>query len=191
MPALLCLVAASLPMELDPAVHNIAVAAAGNELHMDGASRAIAASIATLCVAAFILATGSLGDRQGRKRNMLLGLAVSMIGGRHHRARPPAPSCSRSAASFRASVSPRPSASPSPCCPAIAAEPAALARAVARWLALQAIGIIVLCMLGGYLAGVSWRLAYLLSPAVAAAAFLCCLRMLPEAKAADPGRSTP
>jgi hypothetical protein len=35
---------------------------------------------------------------------------------------------------------------------------------------------------GGYLAGVSWRLAYLLSPAVAAVALLWCLRTVPEAK---------
>jgi hypothetical protein len=64
--ALLGLVAASLPMELDPAVHNIAIVAAGNALHMDGADRALAASIGTLCIAAFILTTGALGDRLGR-----------------------------------------------------------------------------------------------------------------------------
>ena len=46
--ALLALVGASLPMNLDPAIHNIAVVAAGNTLHMTGAERSLAASIGTL-----------------------------------------------------------------------------------------------------------------------------------------------
>ena len=58
-------------MNLDPAIHNIAVVAAGNALHMTGTGRSLAASIGTLCIAATILATGSLGDRLGRKKMML------------------------------------------------------------------------------------------------------------------------
>ena len=37
--ALMALVCASLPMNLDPAIHNIAVVAAGNALHMNGTER--------------------------------------------------------------------------------------------------------------------------------------------------------
>src|SRR5258708_2730029 len=154
--ALLGLAGASLAMELEATVHSIAIVGAASSLRMDGAERALAASICTLCIAAFILATGSLGDRLGRKRVMLLGLAVSMTGG---------------------------------VITALATSPVqfAVARAVARWLALQGIGIVVLCLLGGYLAGVSWRLAYLLSPAVAAVALLWCLQTVPEAKDPAPG----
>lgn len=185
--ALLGLVAASLPMELDPAVHNIAIVGAGNALRMDGADRALAASIGTLCIAAFILTTGALGDRLGRKRVMLLGLVVSMAGGVTTAfatgsvmfAVGRALSGIGFAASFGLSFA---------LLAAVAPEPASLARAVARWLALQAIGIVVLCLLGGYLAGVSWRLAYLLSPAVAVLALLWCLRTVPEARDASPGR---
>ena len=79
--ALLALVGASLPMNLDPAIHNIAVVAAGNALHMTGAERSLAASIGTLCTAAAILATSSLGDRLGRKKVMLAGLLVTLAGG--------------------------------------------------------------------------------------------------------------
>ena len=43
--ALLALVGASLPMNLDPAILNIAVVAAGNALHMTGVERSLAASI--------------------------------------------------------------------------------------------------------------------------------------------------
>lgn len=187
LPALLGLVAASLPMELDAAVHNIAIVAAGGALGMDGAERAIAASISTLCIAAFILATGALGDRMGRKRVLLLGLVVSMAGGILTALATGTVMFTAGrvlsgigfAASFGLSFA---------LLPAVAPEPAALARAVARWLALQATGIVMLSLLGGYLAGVSWRLAYLLSPAIAVAALLWCLRTVPEAKDPAPGR---
>src|SRR5258708_33183296 len=184
--ALLGLAGASLAMELEATVHSIAIVGAASSLRMDGAERALAASICTLCIAAFILATGSLGDRLGRKRVMLLGLAVSMTGGviTALATSPVQFAVGRAvsgvgfAASFGLSFA---------LLPAIAPEPAALARAVARWLALQGIGIVVLCLLGGYLAGVSWRLAYLLSPAVAAVALLWCLQTVPEAKDPAPG----
>jgi DHA2 family multidrug resistance protein-like MFS transporter len=186
LPALLGLVAASLPMELDAAVHNIAIVGAGAALRMDATDRAIAASIATLCVAAFILTTGALGDRLGRKRVMLLGLLLSMAGG-------VITALSTSTVLFTAGrvLSGIGFAASFGLCfallPAIAPEPAALARAVARWLAFQATGIVVLCMLGGYLTGVSWRLGYLLGPAIAVVALVWCLRTVPEAKDPAPG----
>jgi NhaP-type Na+/H+ and K+/H+ antiporter len=64
----------------------------------------------------------------------------------------------------------------------------ALARAVAKWLALQTLGIVVLCILGGYLAGVNWRAAYLLGPVVGVAALVWCLKAVPEAKDPTTGR---
>ncbi len=174
-------------MELDAAVHNIAIVPAGGALNMDGTDRAIAASIGTLCVAAFILATGALGDRLGRKRVMLLGLAVSIVGGIVTALATDTLMFTAGrvlsgigfAASFGLSFA---------LLPAVAPDPSALAHTVARWLALQATGIVVLCLLGGYLAGVSWRLAYLLSPAIAGMALLLSLRTVPEAKDPAPGR---
>jgi MFS transporter, DHA2 family, multidrug resistance protein len=184
--ALLGLVGAALPMELDPAVHNIAILAAGNALHMDGAARALAASMATLCIAACILATGSMGDRLGRKRIMLLGLVIVMAGGAITALANGTAMFTLGraitgigfAASFGLAFALLASVAP---------EPAALARTVARWLALQTAGIVLLCLLGGYLAGISWRLAYLVSPAVAALAFVWCLKTVPEAKNDAPG----
>lgn len=168
-------------MEIDATVHNIAIVGAGGALHMDGANRALAASISTLCVAAFILATGNLGDRLGRKRIMLVGLTVVIVGGLITSnatgtvmfALGRALSGIGFAASFGLSFA---------LLPAVAPERAALARAIGTWLALQGIAVVVLSLVGGYLAGVSWRLAYLLSPAVSAVALLWCLRTVPEAK---------
>ena len=185
--ALLALVGASLPMNLDPAIHNIAVVAAGNALHMTGVERSLAASIGTLCIAATILATGSLGDRLGRKRIMLVGLVVTLAGGIVTALAQDAVvfALGRSlsgvgfAASFGLSFALLRSVAP---------QPDALAKAVARWLALQTLGIVVLSIAGGYLAGVSWRVAYLLGPAVGFLALLWCLKVVPEARDPDAGR---
>ncbi len=185
--ALLALVGASLPMNLDPAIHNIAVVAAGNTLHMTGAERSLAASIGTLCIAASIMATGSLGDRIGRKRVMLFGLLVTLAGGLVTALASNATlfvlgralSGVGFAASFGLSFA---------LLRAVAPEPEVLARAVAKWLALQTLGIVVLCVLGGYLAGVSWRAAYLLGPLVGVVALVWCLKVVPEAKDPAAGR---
>jgi MFS transporter, DHA2 family, multidrug resistance protein len=185
--ALLALVAASLPMNLDPAIHNIAVVAAGNALHMTGTERSMAASIGTLCIAASILTTGSLGDRLGRKKVMLLGLLVTVAGGAITALAPNALvfALGRAlsgvgfAASFGLSFA---------LLRTVAPEPDALARAVAKWLALQTLGIVVLCLMGGYLAGVSWRAAYLLGPLVSVLATFWCTAAVPEAKDPAAGR---
>lgn len=185
--ALIALVGASLPMNLDPAIHNIAVVAAGNDLHMSGAQRALAASIGTLCIAAAILATGSLGDRLGRKKIMLAGLGVTLAGGVATALAQDAVmfSIGRAlsgvgfAASFGLSFA---------LLRAIAPEPDALAKAVAKWLALQTLGIVILCVAGGYLAGVSWRAAYLVGPAVGVAALFWCMKVIPEARDPSAGR---
>lgn len=185
--AVLALVGASLPISLDPAVHNIAVVAAGNALHMTGTGRSLAASIGTLCIAASILATGSIGDHLGRKKVMLLGLLVTLAGGLVTAAATNTAVFALGrvlsgvgfAASFGLSFA---------LLRAVAPEPAALARAVAKWLALQTFGVVVLCLLGGYLAGVSWRAAYLLGPVVGILALIWCMKVVPETKVADAGR---
>jgi len=185
--AVLALVAASLPMSLDPAVHNIAVVAAGNALHMSGSDRALAASIGTLCIAASILATGSLGDHLGRKKVMLLGLLVTLVGGLITAATPNTAIFTLGrvlsglgfAASFGLSFA---------LLRAVAPAPNQLARAVAQWLALQTVGVVALSLLGGYMAGLSWRTAYLLAPLIGILALLWCAKVIPEAKASDAGR---
>lgn len=185
--ALLALVGASLPMNLDPAIHNIAVVGAGNALHMTGAERSLAASLGTLCIAATILATGSLGDRWGRKKVMLLGLLVTLSGG-VVTALAPSPTVfalGRAlsgvgfAASFGLSFA---------LLRTIAASPEDLARLVAKWLALQTFAIVILCVAGGYLAGISWRAAYLVGPLVGMLALAWSFKVVPEAKAPDAGR---
>lgn len=184
--ALLGLVGASVPMEIDPVIHNIAVVAASNQLAMSGGDRALAASLATLCIAAFILTTGSLGDRFGRRRVMLLGLAVAAAGGAISAVAGSTPvylagraiSGVGFAASFGLSFA---------LLPAIASGPQALARAVATWLGLQTACLVGLSLIGGYLAGLEWRIGYLLSPVVALLALAWCWKTVPEARESRSG----
>ncbi|MBM3647345.1 MAG: MFS transporter, partial [Alphaproteobacteria bacterium] len=179
--ALLALVGASLPMNLDPAVHNVAVVAAGNALHMNGAERSLAASLGTLCIAASILATGSLGDRLGRRKIMLAGLVVTLAGGAVTALAQNSfmffVGRSLSGVGFAASFGLSFALLRS-----IAPQPDALATTVARWLALQTLGIVALSVLGGYLASVIGRAAYLLGPGVGVVALLGCLKSVPEAR---------
>ena len=185
--ALLALVGASLPMNLDPAIHNSAVVAAGDALHMTGTGRSLAASIGTLCIAATILATGSLGDRLGRRKIMVLGLLVTLAGGALTAIARDSLTFALGrvlsgvgfAASFGLSFA---------LLRTVAPAPEALARAVAKWLALQTLGIVVLSIVGGYLAGVSWRAAYLLGPIVGILAMFWCLKVVPEALDPSAGR---
>ncbi len=184
---MLALVFASLPMSLDPAVHNIALVPAASALHMTGSERALAASIGTLCIAASILAAGSLGDRFGRRKLMLIGLLVTMVGGLVTAAAPVTTvfnigrvlSGVGYAASFGLSFA---------LLRTIAPQPAQLPRVVARWLAMQTVGVVILGLLGGYVVGLTWRGSYLLMPIVAALAFAWCLRTIPEAKSPDAGK---
>jgi len=144
------------------------------------------ASIGTLCIAATILATGSFGDRLGRKKIMQGGLLLSALAGvitalAQHTGMFTAGRVLAGigyAASFGLSFA---------LLRAVASDEAQLSRAVAHWLALQTFGVVGLGLLGGYLAGVGWRIAYVLPSVIALSAFLFCLRHVPEARAADVG----
>lgn len=182
--ALIALTAASCLQVVDPTANNIAIVGAGIDLDMTAAQRAFAASIGTLSLAAFILTTGSLGDRFGRRRVMLIGLVVAALGGILTAVAPTtaffmagrAVTGIGIAAAFGLSF-------------ALLREvlPNNIPRAVAFWLAGQTAAALVLGVVAGWMAGISWRYGYLLMPIVAAIAFLMCMRGLPEAKAANPG----
>lgn len=185
--AVWALACASLAMSVDPSVHNIAFVGAANQLGMSGAQRSLVASLGTLCIAATILATGSLGDRLGRKKVMQAGLLTAVLAGvvtsiAHNTAIFAAGRVLAGigyAASFGLSFA---------LLRAVAPDEAHLSRAVAQWLALQTFGVVALGLLGGFLAGVSWRVAYLLPGAVAGLAFIFCWFRAPEARADDVGR---
>src|ERR1035441_2062676 len=149
---------------------------------MSGDQRSLVASIGTLCIAASILATGSLGDRMGRKKIMLGGLLLATLGsvvtalaqntamftlGRVLAGVGYAASFGLAFALLRA----------------VAPGEAQLSKAVAQWLALQTFGVVVLGLFGGYLGGVGWRVAYCLPGVIAVHFSFDCVFAVPEARA--------
>ncbi|GII99559.1 putative MFS family arabinose efflux permease [Sediminihabitans luteus] len=183
--ALIALTAASCLQVVDPTANNISIVGASVDLDMSGSERAFAASVGTLALAALILTTGALGDRLGRRKVMLAGLLVAVIGGVITAIAPStaifilgrAVTGIGIAGSFGLSF-------------ALLREvlPNNIPKAVAFWLAGQTAAALVLGVVAGWMAGISWRLGYLTMPIVAVVAFLMCMRGLPEAKADKVGK---
>lgn len=182
--ALVALTMASCLQVVDPTANNISIVKAGPDLGMGASELAFAASVGTLSLAAFILTTGALGDRLGRRKVMLAGLLTAILGGVITAVAPSAAifilgrtvSGIGIAASFGLSF-------------ALIREvrPDAIPKAVAFWLAGQTAAALALGLVAGWMAGFGWRFGYLTMPIVAALAFLMCMRGLPEAKAASNG----
>jgi MFS family permease len=182
--ALFSLALASAVQVVDPSVNNIAVVGAGDDLGMDGGQRAFAASVGTLALAASILAMGALGDRLGRKKVMLAGLATVIVGALVTSI---APSTAiyilgrgitgiGIAASFGLSFALLRSVSPD-----------SIPKAVAFWLAVQTALAVPLSLIAGVLVGIDWRVGFLLNAVVAGLALALCLKFAPEAKADEVG----
>lgn len=182
--ALIALTAASCLQVVDPTANNIAIVGASVDLEMTSSARAFAASVGTLALAAFILTTGALGDRLGRRRIMLIGLLVAIVGGLVTALAPTTAVFMLGrgitgigiAAAFGLSF-------------ALLREvmPGQIPKAVAFWLAGQTAAALVLGVLAGWMAGFGWRFGYLTMPIVAVIAFVMCMRGLPEAKSDDVG----
>lgn len=182
--ALIALTAASCLQVVDPTANSIAVVNAAVDLDMDGAQRAFASSVGTLALAAFILTTGSLGDRFGRRKVMLTGLVIAIFGGVLTAIAPSTPIFMLGrgitgigiAAAFGLSFALLRTVMPDN-----------IPKAVAFWLAGQTAAAIILGLVVGVMAGYNWRVGYLLMPIVAVIAFLMCMRGLPEAKSDNIG----
>lgn len=65
---------------IDPVVNSFVLPTASQALGMDSAMRALASSIATLILTAGLLGAGALGDRIGRRRVLVLGAWVTVLG---------------------------------------------------------------------------------------------------------------
>ena len=158
---------------IDPTVANTALVQAGRDLHMQGSTLALAASISTLAQAATVLLMGFLGDRFGRRRMLVVSLLISLAGSVVAMLAPTAPLFllgrvlvgigvgSALASSFAAVrfVSP----------------PEKLGQALGIWNLLIIAGFVLGSLLGGWLADSSWRVAMGLVPLLC----LLCLPLLP------------
>lgn len=65
---------------IDPVVNSFVLPTASQALGMDSGTRALASSIATLILTAGLLGAGALGDRIGRRRVLVLGAWITVVG---------------------------------------------------------------------------------------------------------------
>jgi MFS family permease len=158
---------------IDPTVANTALVKAGQALHMQGATLALAASISTLAQAATVLLLGFLGDRLGRRRVLMAALLLAVAGDGIALTAPGAApfllgralagiGVGATLALTFASVR-------------FVSRPEQLGKALGVWNLLIIVGFIGGSLLGGVLADSSWRLALGLVPLIA----LLCLPLIP------------
>lgn len=73
-------IAAAAMIGVDPVVNSFVLPEASKALDMSSPMRALASSIATLILTAGLLGAGALGDKIGRRRVMVLGIWVTLLG---------------------------------------------------------------------------------------------------------------
>lgn len=158
---------------MDPAVANTALVKADQFLAMQGPTLALAASICTLAQAATVLLMGFLGDRLERRRVLMAGLLLAIVGDGMASAAPAAGLylLGRALAGMAvgavlvlafATVG-------------TVSKPDQLGKALGIWHLVTITGFIAGSLAGGLLANSSWRLALGLVPLIA----LLCLPLAP------------
>ncbi len=158
---------------IDPTVANTALVKAGEALHMQGASLALAASISTLAQAATVLLMGFLGDRLGRRRVLIGVLLLAIAGDGIALAAPTAGLFLLGRALVGIGVGA--ALALSFAAVRFVSRPEQLGKALGVWNLLIIVGFIGGSLLGGVLADSSWRLALGLVPLIA----LLCIPLIP------------
>lgn len=162
----------------DPTIASTALVESARALQMDAGLQAIAASISTLMLAATVITTGLLADRIGRRLLLVLALVLSAAGDLLVAAAfdPALFLAGRALAGiglgavFGASFA-----------YIRAVVPAGkIAAAMGSFAAFSAVSMIIVSFVGGSLASLSWRLAFLIVPAVALLSVAGVLLVLPR-----------
>ena len=170
----------------DPTIASTALVESARALQMDAGLQAIAASISTLMLAATVITTGLLADRIGRRLLLVLALALSALGdlivavafdpalflmGRALAGIGLGAVYGASVAYIRAVV-----------------PQGKIAAAMGSFAAFNAVSMIIVSFIGGSLASVDWRLAFLIVPLVSLISIPAVLLVLPRSRGrrADP-----
>ncbi|MCX6387930.1 MAG: MFS transporter [Solirubrobacterales bacterium] len=162
----------------DPIVGTNALVKASRALDMSAGTMALAASISTLALAATVMSTGLIADRVGRRRALMGALLLAMTGDVLTALAP-------SSAFFLLGRAVTGVGLGAVFCAAFAylqvvTTPKSLAKSVGLFSAVGSITMILWSLVGGQLAGESWRLAFLLVPAACAVGFLAVPNLLPK-----------
>ncbi len=158
---------------IDPAVANIAIVEASKSLNMSGSVVALAASISTLALAATVLPMGMMADRLGRRKILGAALIIAIIGDVIVAISPI--TAGYLAGRALAGVGVGATLAAAFAYVRFVARPGKVASALGLWNLVMVGFFIVGSLVGGELAGIDWRIAMLLVPAIA----LVCLLLTP------------
>ncbi|NKB92307.1 MAG: MFS transporter [Candidatus Nanopelagicales bacterium] len=162
---------------IDPAVANIAIVEASKSLGMTGSVVALAASISTLALAATVLPMGMMADRLGRRK--ILGAALILaIAGDVIVAISPV-TAGYLAGRAVAGIGVGATLAAAFAYVRYVARPGKVAAALGLWNLVMVIFFIAGSLVGGQLAGIDWRIAMLLVPAIALVSLLLVPIILP------------
>ncbi len=161
----------------DPNVANTALVGASRGLDMSGGLLALAASISTLTLSASVISTGLLADRLGRRRVLIVALALAAAGDLIAGLAPvPAVFLIGRAlagvglgAVFGASFAYIKDVT----------EPGRIAGAIGIFGAVAGAGTLLLTFIGGALSSVDWRIAFAVVPLIALLCMLAVKVVLP------------
>jgi len=158
---------------IDPAVANIAIVEASKSLSMSGSVVALAASISTLALAATVLPMGMMADRLGRRKILGAALIIAIIGDVIVAISPI--TAGYLAGRALAGVGVGATLAAAFAYVRFVARPGKVASALGLWNLVMVGFFIIGSLVGGELAGIDWRIAMLLVPAIA----LVCLLLTP------------
>ncbi|SKA80539.1 Major Facilitator Superfamily protein [Agreia bicolorata] len=160
-----------------PNIAATALVGASRGLDMVGGSQALAASVQTLAIAASVITTGLLADRVGRRRMLVVALFVGMAGQLVVALAPGAAVYIAGQAMTGIGLGAVYAAAFAYI--QVLAAPGKLPAAVASFAAVSGASSVVITFSGGMLAGIDWRLAFVLIPVLSAFAIIAVITLLP------------
>ncbi|MGA2835128.1 MAG: MFS transporter [Acidimicrobiales bacterium] len=162
----------------DPNIANTALVGASRGIHMTGSTLALAASVCTLMTAATALSTGLLADRLGRRRVLMAALVLGFVGDLVVALAPATGVYLLGRAIVGVGLG------------AVYGASFAYIRAVARpgrvpaalgvFTAVIGLSTLVLTFVGGSLASIDWRLAFLVVPVMSVISLAAVPVLLPK-----------
>lgn len=161
----------------DPVVASLALPKAGKDLDMDATALALAASVSTLFLAATVVLIGSLAERFGRRRSLLITLALSVVGDLLVVVAPVTPVFLLGRALAGVGVG-----GALACAYAyvrVVSPDAKLGKALGLWAALTAVLALPMQLIGAGVANANWRFAFLVIPIASVLCLAFVTRVLP------------
>lgn len=161
-----------------PNVASTALVGASRALHMEGSTQALAASMQTLAIAATVITTGLLADRLGRRRVLLVALALGIAGNALVIMSPTAAVYMLGMAVIGVGLGAVYGASFAYIKSVVPLD--RLAASLGLFTATVMITTLIVTFLGGSLSSVNWRLGFAVTPVCCLLGLLAVPRILPK-----------